>query len=269
MKIIDAHIHFSNIESFHKVSKQSHVQYSKKGFEHEFKGVQAIGMGLTEGISPFPDADVENPMLLDLDDNPPNLYTSLGINPNKNISVEKLEAAIKKNVVGLKIYAGYYHYHVHHEIYKPVLSVARKYNLPITIHSGDTFSEKGLLKYAHPLEIDELAVSNPDVNFIIAHFGDPWIMTAAEVASKNKNVYVDLSGLIVGNSNDVKRYRVEEFISHIKRGLVYLDNYKKVLYGSDWPLVDTYSYIQFIKDLIPEEHRNDVFHNNAKKLFNI
>ena len=94
-------------------------------------------------------------------------------------------------------------------------------------------------------------------------------MTAAEVASKNKNVYVDLSGLIVGNFHQVERFRKDEFTSHIKRGLVYLDNYKKILYGSDWPLVDTRNYIKFIKELIPREYHEDVFYNNAKELFKL
>ncbi len=269
MKIIDAHIHFSNIESFKKVSEKSKVDYSLEGFNVEFEDVIAIGMGLTENKGHFPDDTAENPMALNLASNPDNLYTSLGFNPNNDIKISDIEKHITKSVVGLKIYAGYYHYHVHDNIYNPILELARRYNLPVTVHSGDTFSEKGLLKYAHPLEVDELAVMNPDIDFIIAHFGDPWIMTAAEVAAKNKNVYIDLSGLIVGDFHQVERFRKQEFIDHIKRGLVYLDNYKKVLYGSDWPLVDTRSYIKFIKELIPKEHHEDVFYNNAQKLFKL
>lgn len=269
MKIIDAHIHFSNIKAFKEVSTKSKVNYTLDGFKEEFRDCIAIGMGLAENQGIFPDSSAKNPMGLDLDENPSNLYTSLGYNPNSDMNIIEFEKQVKDNVKGLKIYAGYYHYHVHDDIYKPLLDLARKYNLPVTIHSGDTFSQKGLLKYAHPLEVDELAVLHPDVNFIIAHFGDPWIMTAAEVASKNKNVYIDLSGLIVGDFHQVERFRKKEFVNHIKSGLVYLDNYKKVLYGSDWPLVDTRSYIKFIKELIPREHHEDVFYNNAKQLFNL
>lgn len=269
MKIIDAHIHFSNIKSFHEVSKVSKVDYSLKGFLKEFEDYQAIGMGLTEIKNPFPSRYASNPMKLDLDENPKNLYCCLGVNPLQEINIDQLEKEIKDNVVGFKIYAGYYHYHVHHEIYDPVYALAEKHDLPVVIHSGDTFSEDGLLKYSHPLEIDELAVKYKNVNFIIAHFGDPWIMDAAEVAHKNKNVYIDLSGLIVGNQNHVNRFEVEEFESHIRRGMVYLDNYKKLLFGTDWPLVDIPSYISFIKKLVPSEHHEDVFYNNAKKLFKL
>jgi len=268
MKIIDAHIHFSNIKSFHDVSKKSNVNYSKEGFIDEFDEMIAVGMGLTE-FEKFPDKASLNPMGLDLDVNPYNMYTCLGINPNQKIDIPEIEKQIKGNVVGLKIYAGYYHYHVWDEVYHPVYKLAEKYNIPVVIHSGDTFSEEGLLKFAHPLEVDELAYKFRNVNFIIAHFGDPWILDAAEVASKNKNVFVDLSGLIVGDSNDVERFKNKEFLSHIRRGLIYLDNYKKVLYGSDWPLVDTKSYLNFMKNLIPKENHEDVFYNNASKLFKI
>ncbi|AIO18774.1 Amidohydrolase [Candidatus Izimaplasma bacterium HR1] len=269
MKIIDAHIHFSNIKSFKEICSKSRVDYSLEGFNNEFEDYIAIGMGVTENKGIFPDDTSINPMTLDLDVNPNNLYTCLGFNPNQDINIDEFEKQITEKVVGLKIYAGYYHYHVHDNVYKPLLDIARKHNLPVVIHSGDTFSQKGLLKYSHPLEVDELAVMNPDINFMIAHFGDPWIMTAAEVAAKNANVYIDLSGLIVGDFHQVERFRKQEFVSHITRGLVYLDNYKKILYGSDWPLVDTRSYIKFIKELIPKEHQEDVFYNNAKNLFKI
>lgn len=269
MKIIDAHMHFSNILSFKEVSKKSKVDYSQKGFLKEFEGMIAIGMGLTETKDVFPSKDTKNPMTLDLDKNPDNLYCCLGYNPKENLDLEHFESHITKNTVGLKIYAGYYHYHVHDEIYHPLYKIAEKYNLPVVIHSGDTFSKKGLLKYSHPLEIDELAHLFPNVTFIIAHFGDPWIMDAAEVASKNDNVYIDLSGLIVGDENEVNRFKVDEFITHIKRGLVYLDNYNKVLFGTDWPLVAVKPYIEFIKSLIPTIHHEKVFYLNAKNVFKI
>lgn len=269
MKLIDAHIHFSNIQSFKDISKKSKVDYNLKGFNNEFKDIIAIGMGVTERKDKFPDSNTPNPMTLDLDINPENMYVCLGYNPHQDLNIEEFENYISKNTVGLKIYAGYYHYHVWDEIYRPIYDLAIKHDLPVVIHTGDTFSEKGLLKYAHPLEIDVLAHKYPNVTFIIAHFGDPWIMDAAEVASKNKNVYVDLSGLIVGDETDVDRFKVEEFTFRLRQGLVYLDDYKKVMFGSDWPLVDLKSYVEFVRSLIPIEHQEDVFYNNALRVFKI
>ncbi|WBW99235.1 amidohydrolase family protein [Oceanirhabdus sp. W0125-5] len=285
MKIIDAHMHFSNIESFKRTAEElSFIDYSSKGIlkEYDENGVvYGIGMGLTEGEEGgFPDVNSINPMCLDLEKNPDNVLTCIGINPvvldteNEEIKEQELkrieEALKEKNVVGIKIYAGYYHYHVWDEVYTPVYKLAEKYKLPVVIHSGDTYSERGLLKYSKPLEVDELALKFRWVNFIIAHFGDPWVMETAEIISKNSNVYADISGLIVGNEAKVQKFMNEKlFMEHFKRAFVYADNYKKILFGTDWPLVRVKPYIEFVKELIPEEHWEDVFYNNAAKLFNI
>ncbi len=47
--------------------------------------------------------------------------------------------------------------------------------------------------------VDDVAVDHPDVRFVLAHFGNPWLVDAAEVVYKNDNVWADLSGLIVGD----------------------------------------------------------------------
>lgn len=283
MKIIDAHIHFSKIHSFTKTAIElSKVDYSYEGYRQEFSGsnvLMSIGMGATEqSKGGFPDSESPNPMLLDLEDSlPKNLYTCIGINPvrlvgkSREFELSRIEEKLKeKEVVGIKIYAGYYHFHVHDDIYTPIYQLASKYRLPVVIHSGDTYSDRGLLKYSHPLNVDELAVRFRDVNFIIAHLGDPWVMDCAEIISKNPNAYADISGLIVGDETKViGESQKRLFVDHIKRALVYADNYEKILFGSDWPLVDLNAYIKFIKSIVPEEFHKDVFYNNALKVFNL
>jgi uncharacterized protein len=71
MKIIDAHIHFSNIQSFKDTAKAiSIVDYSYEGFSESFaksKVVASIGMGIQEkSAGAFPDNKCRNPMILDL-----------------------------------------------------------------------------------------------------------------------------------------------------------------------------------------------------------
>ncbi|MFZ5353840.1 MAG: amidohydrolase family protein [Bacillota bacterium] len=281
MKIIDAHLHFSNIESFKRTAEEiSFLDYSYSGLNTEFKEcdiVVGIAMGLTESsLGGFPDYSSKNPMLLDLEEKiPDSLFCCVGINPlllegeSKYAELQKIEDVLMdEKTVGIKIYAGYYPYHVHDKIYHPIYELAIKYGLPVVIHSGDTYSDRGLLKYSHPLNVDELAVMYRKIDFVIAHFGDPWIMDTAEIIRKNYNVYADLSGLIVGDSVNVKRFSDEKpFMDHVQRGLVYADRYDKVLFGSDWPLVQIKPFIEFIKKLIPEKHHENVFYNNALRVF--
>ncbi|RLQ96138.1 amidohydrolase family protein [Falsibacillus albus] len=277
MKIIDAHMHFSNIESFKETAKnQSMLDYSYEGIMKEYEESDValgIGMGLTEKENAgFPDPLSPTPMGLDLDERiPDSVVYCAGVNPH-HLEAPDLEALEKTlndpKVVGMKIYLGYYRFYAYDEIYQPVYELAAKYSMPVVFHTGDTYSERGLLKYSHPLTLDEVAVQHRNVNFVMAHFGDPWTLDGAEVVYKNRNMFADLSGLVVGNAEDIKRYHSSpRFFNHLKHALTFTDNYKKFLFGTDWPLVPVQPYIEFVKDIIPEEYHEDVFYHTAVKVF--
>ena len=124
------------------------------------------------------------------------------------------------------------------------------------------------MKYSHPLTIDELAVKQEEITFVICHMGVPWIIDAAEVIAKNHNVYGDLSGLLAGNEEHVlKKKDTRLYVEYIQQALVIANCYDKLLYGSDWPLVPMEPYVGFIKHLIPEEHHEAVFYRNALKVY--
>ncbi|MEK4668165.1 amidohydrolase family protein [Niallia sp. FSL R7-0271] len=276
MKIIDAHIHLSNIESFKETAKSlSKVDYSTDGVQSEMKDaniVLAIGMGVTETPHMgFPDYKAQTPMGLDLGDIlPPNIVYCAGVNPYKldSFSIRELEREIHKDhVVGIKIYLGYYPFYAYDKVYNPVYELAEKYNLPVVFHTGDTYSERGLLKYSHPLAIDEVAVKYRNIRFMMAHFGDPWTLTGAEILYKNRNVYADLSGVVVGARAELEKAQEGIFLQHLRHALVYANSYDKLLFGTDWPLAPFQPYIEFIQNLIPSEYHEDVFYNTALKVF--
>ncbi|USG64362.1 amidohydrolase [Brevibacillus ruminantium] len=277
MKIIDAHMHLSRIEEFKRTAaEKSFVDYSVTGILEEYAEngvVLGIGMGLTE-TKPFgfPDAEAVTPMGLDLTDGlPPKLVYCLGVNPYKldQAAVARLEEDLKKpNVVGLKIYLGYYPFYAYDSVYDPVYELAATYQVPVVFHSGDTYSERGLLKYSHPLTLDEVAVKHRDVNFMMAHFGDPWVLDGAEVVYKNRNMFADLSGLIVGDADNCQRMKDSPLVfAHLRQALAYCDHYDKFLFGTDWPLAPVKPYIQFVQELIPAEFHEDVFYKTALKVF--
>jgi uncharacterized protein len=70
------------------------------------------------------------------------------------------------------------------------------------IHTGDTYSPTGRVKYSHPLHVDDVAVDYPKVRFVICHLGNPWFRDCMEVVYKNDNVYTDMSGLTLGDFTD-------------------------------------------------------------------
>jgi predicted TIM-barrel fold metal-dependent hydrolase len=276
MKIIDAHIHYSKIGSFHETANQiSNVDYSYQGIQKEFKEnnvVLGIAMGVTETDGEgFPDSASLSPMGIDLSrDIPKNIVYCAGINPFKldDIALETLRRDLEKpECVGIKIYLGYYPFYAYDEIYDPVYKIAKEFNVPVVYHTGDTYSERGRLRFSHPLAIDEVAVRHRDMTIMMAHFGDPWVLDGAEVVYKNRNVFADLSGLVVGADGDIKRLLQTRFFDHLLHALTFTNNYEKFLFGTDWPLTPIKPYIEFIQEIIPSEYHQNVFYDTALQVF--
>lgn len=266
MKIIDVHIHTSfSRKDFLETAKEIGNKFNLNELNKELRE-----NNIEYAISITSDRTDKTPLeyerIIDLTKKNKNIVGVLGINPEKidKDSLGKIEKGIKSGLIkGLKIYPGYYYTYPDDKVYYKFYRLAKEYNVPIIIHSGDTYKKEALVKYAHPLNVDEIAVRFPKVTFVIAHLGNPWIIDAAEVVYKNKNVYADLSGLFVGKmGSEFTKKKVLE-------ALDYINDYNKILYGSDWPLVRIKDYIKIIKNMVPKKYQKKVFYDNAKKLFKL
>lgn len=189
----------------------------------------------------------------------------------EDMTIEIMEPALSDGRVKcLKVYLGYLDYFASDPHYLPFYSLAEKYDVPVVFHTGDTYDKMGKVKYADPLTIDEVAVDYPKVKFVLAHMGNPWFQSAAELVYKNDNVYTDTSGLLLGDISKETGETIDELIvKPVHWFYLYVENPKKILFGTDWPLVETAPYIEAIKRAIPEEAWNDVFYQNAATLFKI
>ncbi|MEI8173035.1 MAG: TatD family hydrolase [Deltaproteobacteria bacterium] len=277
MIIIDTHIHFSRIASFQDAAERgSGCDYSPAGLQAEItrNHVSAVvGMGLQESLPyAFPDAAVPNPMGLDLSDSwPEDLYFCPGINPYglSKDALDKLEKTLQsQKTVGIKLYTGYYPFYVTDPVYEPIYELAARYRLPIVIHSGDTFSDRGLLKYAHPLTVDELAVNHRQNTFVITHMGDPWMKDTAQIVRKNPNVWTDIAGLIVGSRSHFQETLSEPLVmNEFRLALMYAASWDRIIFGSDWPLAPMDEYRDFVSRIVPDKHLENVLGENALNLF--
>ena len=121
--------------------------------------------------------------------------------------------------------------------------------------------------------MDEAAVDHPRVNFVMAHVGNPWLIDAAEVVYKNVNVWVDVSGLAVGDAAAFaapeRQEALRETIDGVRRAFRYAERPNRFLYGSDWPLAPMAVYRNWIAGAIPEIHHAQVFEDNARVLFRL
>ena len=133
----------------------------------------------------------------------PGLHAIGAIDPTRTspAHLRAVEQVLKSGKVkALKAYLGYLHHGPDSSGYLPYYELAETYKLPVVFHTGDTYSTTAKVRFAHPLRVDDVAVDHPEVRFVLAHFGNPWLVDAAEVVYKNDNVWADLSGLIVGDT---------------------------------------------------------------------
>jgi uncharacterized protein len=166
----------------------------------------------------------------------PSLYVVAGV-PFAQLGDDMLadlrDLLEKDKIRGLKLYPGYEPFYPYDSALTPVYRLAAEFKVPVMIHCGDTFSAKGQVKYSHPIHVDEIAVDNPDVNFIICHLGNPWFADCMEVVYKNDNVYADISGLVLGTFSD----RFERYMrQQLEQMLLWGVDPSNVLYGTDWPI---------------------------------
>jgi predicted TIM-barrel fold metal-dependent hydrolase len=176
-------------------------------------------------------------------------------------------------VRALKGYLGYLHYGPDHPGYFPYYELAVRYGVPVVFHTGDTYSPRAKLRYAHPLAVDDVAVDHPKVRFVLAHLGNPWVLDAAEVVYKNVNVWADLSGLVVGEeatfTAEERREALLEVAAAVRSAFRYGERPNRFLFGSDWPLAPMRAYRDFIRTVIPEVYQQQVFEDNARALFRL
>ena len=170
-------------------------------------------------------------------------------------------------IKGLKLYPGYEPFYPADPKLTPAYLLAEEFDVPVMIHTGDTYAPTGKVKYSHPLHVDEVAVDFPRVKFLICHLGNPWFRDCMEVVYKNENVYTDISGLTLGDFND----RFEAYMrQQLKEMILWGVNPNKVLYGTDWPLASMDSYLQFMEELkLPARDKDLMFFENAAALFKL
>lgn len=183
------------------------------------------------------------------------------------------EALRPGQVKALKGYLGYLHYGPEHPGYRRYYELAERHRLPVIFHTGDTYSPLAKLRFAHPLLVDEVAVDHPRVAFVLAHVGNPWMTDAAEVVYKNVNVWVDVSGLAVGDAEAFaapeRREGMDETLANVRKAFRYAERPNRFLFGSDWPLAPLAVYRAWIAEAIPEIHHPQVFSDNARGLFRL
>ena len=210
----------------------------------------------------------------------PNLYAIGSIrmtnNPDFKKDLGELEGYVKnKKIVGIKIYLGYERIYANDPKLDPVYKLCLKYDIPVIFHTGDILdSPQGMIRFANPVPIDDVASKNPSLKILICHLGNPWTRETALIVNRHKNVYTDISGTLSAGTK-YKRQDNEFLKKRVLELVAWCDGPKKLLFGTDFDGLDKLpykqeDYIQFLKTFkFSKEELELINHLNAEKLFKI
>lgn len=268
MKIIDAHIHFCQDPYFDEIAELAGHKNTCDHLEKEYT-MHNIAHGIVMG---------NRSLLLSEQEYPEYLSYCVGLDSTCfNVEQVAEQARLvekhlqRKSCVGIKLYPGYNHFYVYDSVLDPFYQLAMQYKKPVAVHTGMTATSRALLKYSHPLTLDEAAVRYPEVQFVMCHLGNPWIVDAVAVIEKNENVAADLSGLLEGRIANMPNFFAEKhgYLEFVKAWLEYLGGYERLMYGTDWPLANIANYIEFTQHIIPARHHDKVFFDNANRIYGL
>lgn len=263
--IIDVHTHLNNyheerVRSVHECLEQLQASMDRNGITHalvltSYKVTEhrPSTASVIEATRAFPNIDVVAGIS----------YLNYRERDLREVADYLAEGLVK----GLKLYPGYEPFYPHDKRCLVIYDLAKEFGVPVMFHSGDTYSPKGRVRYSHPIEIDDVAVDHPEMNIVICHIGNPWIRDCMEVVYKNKNVYADVSGLVLGNFED----RFEKYmLQQIREMIMYAGEPRYLLYGTDWPISTMEAYLKFMHGLeLSDAAREMIMWRNAAALFKI
>ena len=106
----------------------------------------------------------------------------------------------------------------------------------------------------NPMYMDDVAVDFPEMKIILAHPSFPWQEEALAVAQHKPNVYIDLSGWS-------PKYFPEILIKYCNSILR-----KKVLFGSDWPMISPERWLSDFEKMAYLNVSGDIMEGNAARL---
>ena len=271
---VDVHLHLSRFWPDPDVNQYGpEIDFTLRGLLSEMdRHGLAFGLLLQVNESPSVTRNLEEGRTL-FRESGGRLLQSSTLDPTQG--PEAIASAIRQwrdepTLSAIKLYPGYQHFYPHHRSLEPVYRFAAEAAIPVFVHQGDTLDPRGLVKFSRPIEMDEVAVAHREVNFVLCHFGNPWVEEAAELVYKNENVWVDTSGLLWAPTLPRFEQLVRRAQERVGNAISEIGDTSRVLYGSDWPLESLARAVGFIEGLaLSSAEKRAVMGENAQRLLRV
>ena len=195
----------------------------------------------------------------------PDRFSGLaGIDPWEGMEgVKALESAVKEmGFIGAHMYPHWFRMEPDHRKYYPFYAKCVELDIPIQMQVGHCLiyiaDRPPLQSVGRPITLDTIACDLPDLKLIGIHTGYPWVEEMISVANKHPNVYI-------GCDAYTPKYWKPEFVHFINS---YGQN--KVLFGSDYAVVDNERMIREIEDLdFKPVAKSKLLRENAMRVYKL
>lgn len=147
----------------------------------------------------------------------------------------------------------------------PYYALARKYNIPVGIHTGSAGPDHGSPNFkeemGNPMLMEKLLSELPGMRVWIMHAGTPYHREAIEIMKRFPNVYTDISAI-----NNPKIIPPEMF-GRIVRAFIDNGLEDRIMFGSDNgdinEMINSIAKLSFLT----EEQKQKIFYLNAERFF--
>ena len=184
-----------------------------------------------------------------------------GLDPCRGMQgLRDLEHAVKHlGFVGAHFYPHWFSLAPDHAKWYPYYAKCCELDIPVMLQVGHNLvysRERRLPSVGRPLCLDQVAIDFPELKVLGIHIGVPWTDEMISMAWKHENVFIGVDAYAP---------------KHWPAALVhYLDTYgrHKVLFGTDWPVIDPERAVREIGDLkLRPETMAALMRDNALKVF--
>ncbi|TFV51755.1 amidohydrolase family protein [Blastococcus sp. TF02A-35] len=183
------------------------------------------------------------------------------VDPHRGAAaVDQARRLVKEHGVrGFKFHPSLQAFSPDDEAFRPLWAALEELGVPALFHTGQNGIGAGLpggrgikLKYSNPLLLDDVAADFPGLTVVLAHPSVPWQAEAISMATHKANVFIALSGWS-------PKYFPPELV-RAAGGMLR----RKVLFGSDYPLIAPERWIEDFRGLgLKEEVLPGILKDNA------
>jgi len=271
LKIIDFHVHIGLKEHWHdwvhdyqkSASSELYERYDEltdpDRFALHLENHAIARAVILPEISPLTTGVVPNEYVLEFCEGRDVFIPFCTVNPALVSSPGRVfKKLVRMGARGLKLYPSYNYFYPNERRLYPLYALAQEQGLPVLFHTGSSIFRGSKIKYADPLHLDDVASDFPELTLLMAHGGRGlWYDQAFFLSRLHPNLYLEISGLPPRN--------LLKYFPDLEK------NSDKIVYGSDWPGIQTISSnIEPIRKLpLSQESITKILYGNAARILGL